>query len=615
MSTETDNKESAINKRKRDQFSVTVFGIVIYSIILIAVVAGTYLGIKTFIKNRELVVADAVSQAEEDMENAHKAEIEQQAAVEEVPEEPVEEEPEEITPEVLPERLIDVTGLYNRETGEIDYSQVVATPETRNENYAWADTVFSRIENVNNPADAPVNSYEFSRKYAVVNTDKKMEFQVFTNPETQKVEKITTKEYCGDDVEVISYYYDNGNINYVAQNRQDVDIPVNMSTRDIRSRYYYSGDTLVKYIFCEGDSATEYNVKEIGSYSEGTVEQFDFLERDTLNKAYINYNVVKLIDETEKINGYVMDEFNTPLNEVEIKLMDEEDNVICETLTNGDGYYSLDAPIDESKNYKLRAYKGTLDTVVIYNVKAVRGSESYMPEPIYMGYSGSGAIYNVQILVRDAANSANALPDATIRLREGINNYYGEVIAAGVLDATGAITAPMKAGCYTAEVQKGGYEVCFFTVIVKADHQAVLGYAVADVGENEVKTILFWDATPLDLDLRMFSSQGARSDRSGLDSVGSTMAEMVRTTNLGADTFECYVSDYSDVNIDQCSYNMSSSNAYVAIYSADGIQALFHVPVAHMGVVWKPFEIRNAKILPINDFYYKINEGSIWMGK
>lgn len=611
--------KDAKNKRKRDQFSVTVFGIVIYSVILIAVVAGTYLGIKAFFKNREMIVSEAVKEAEEEMENAQKAKAEEEAQAaketEDIPEATEEPKQEEIIPEQKPEKLLDVSNLYNRETGEIDYSQTVAEPEKRNEKYAWEDLVFSRIENVGNPAESLVNTYDFSRKYAVVNGDKKLEFQIYTNPDTKKAEKITTKEYCGDDVETINYYYDNGRINYVAQYRSDVDLPVNLSTKDIQSRYYFSGDTMVKYIFCEGDKATEYNVKEIGTYSEGTVGQYDYLEKDILNRAYINYNVIRLIDKSEKVDGYVLDEFNSVLNEVEIKVYDESGNEVCSTLTNADGYYSLNLPIDNAKVYKMTATKGTLDTVTLYNIRALEGSSYYSPETIYMAYSQTGAVYNVQILLRDAANAVNAIPEATIRIREGINNYDGDAIATGVLDATGAIVAPLKAGCYTAEVQKGGYETGFFTVIVKSDHQAVLGYAVSDVGENEVKTILYWDSTPLDLDLRMFSSQGARSDRSGIDSVGGTVAEMIRTTNLGADTFECFVSDYSDSNGDQYSYNMSSSNAYIAIYSADGLQAMFHVPTAHMGVVWKPFEIRNAKILPMNDYYYKVRPDSIWMKK
>lgn len=603
-----------MSKRKKDQFSVTVVGIVIYSLILIAVVSGTYLGIKAFFKSREAVVSEAVKAAEEEMENANKAEAEAQAIEETEVEEPIE-EPDEVQPEALPENLLDVTGLYDKETNVVDYSQTVAEPAERNAKYSWTDTVFSRIENVGNPAEAIVNTFDFSRRYAYMSDGKKMEYQIFTNPETERAEKITTKEYCGDDVEITNYYYDNGRINYIAQYRESVDIPVNLSTRDVRSRYYFSGDTMVKYIFSEAEKATEYNVKEFESYSEGTADQYNFLERDMLNKAYINYNVVKLLSESEKIDGYILDEFNTGLNEIEVTILDENDSEVAKTLTNPDGYYSLEVPINDSATYKLKAAKDTLDTVYIYNIKAIKGSAYYSAENIYMAYSNTGRIYTVQILARDAANANNGLTEGTLRLRAGINNYDGDVLATGTLDATGAITAPLAAGCYTAEVQKGGYETCYFTVIVKMDHQAVLGYAVSDVGENEVKTILYWDSTPLDLDLRVFSSQGARVDRSGIDSVGSTTAEMVRTTNLGTDTFDCYVSDYSNCNGDQNSYSMSSSNAYVAVYSADGIQAMYHVPAGHMGVVWKPFEIRNIRILPVNEYYYKVSSDSIWMGK
>lgn len=600
-------------KRKKDQFSVTIVGIVIYSILLIGIVAGTYLGIKTFYRNHQKKVDEAVAKVEEEIESRIRAE-----AVPEEEEIPVEEEPEvvEEEPEVLPEKLLDVTGVIDSETMVIDYEQVVAKPEARNPEYTWKDTVFSKLENVQNPAEAPVNMYELDRKYALVNGDKKLEFMIYTNPETDKAEKITTKEYCGDDVEVVNYYYDNGNINYVSQYRQSVDLPIDPSTKNVQSRYYFYKDTLVRYIFCEEDKATEYRVSDMDQYSEGTVEQYNYLEESVLNKAYINYNVVKLLPESEKVDGYVMDEFNSALNDVSITVLDESENEVLKTQSNEDGYYSFELPIDNAKVYRIKMETSTLDTVEIHNIRAIQGSAHYVVEPVYMAYSQTGAIYNVQILVRDAANAINGLPEATIRIRAGINNREGDVLATGTLDATGAITAPLKAGCYTAEVKKGGYETCYFTVIVKADHQAVLGYAVADVGEDEVVTILSWDSTPLDLDLRIFSSGGMRSNRSGIDSVGSTMAEMIRTTNLGTDTFECYVSDYSDcTGGDQYSYSMSSSNASVSVYSADGLQGTYHVPVAHMGIVWKPYEIRNTRLLPINEYYFHTEEGSIWMSK
>ncbi len=604
-------------KRKKDQFSVTIVGIVIYSILLIGIVAGTYLGIKTFYKNHQKKVDEAVAKAEEEIEAKYKAQtdaITEEAVKEEVKEEP--ETVEEVEPEPLPEHLLDVTGVIDKETMVIDYSQIVAEPEKRNEKYAWKDTVFSKLENVQNPAESPVNTFDFSRKFAVVDEDKKLEFMIYTNPENEKVEKITTKEYCGDDVEILNYYYDNGNINYVTQYRQDVDLPIDPSTKQVQSRYYYSGDTMVRYIYCEDDKATEYRASDMDQYSEGTVDQYDYLEASILNKAYINYNVIKLLPEMEKVDGYIMDEFNTGLGEAQIIVTDHEENEILRTETNGDGYYSFELPVDDLKTYRIRVEKGTLDSVEIHNIRALKGCGYYSVEPVYMAYTETGAVYNVQILVRDAANAINGLPEATIRIRAGINNYEGEVLATGALDATGAITAPLKAGCYTAEVQKGGYETCYFTIIVKADHQAVLGYAVADVGENETVTILSWDSTPLDLDLRIFSSAGKRSNRSGIDSVGSTMAEMIRTTQIGTDTFECYVSDYSNcTGGDQYSYSMSASNATVSIYSADGLQASFHVPAAHMGIVWKPYEIRNERVLPMNEYYFHTESDSIWMSK
>ncbi len=611
---EKKKKTTPTKKRKRDQFSVTIVGIVIYSILLIAIVTGTYLGIKTFIQNHAKKVEEAVAKAEEELEEQHK----QDAAITEAepePEEPEEvvEEPEE---EQLPEKLLDVTALVDPETLAIDYATRVAEPEARNKDLSWSDKVFSKLENVQNPAEAPINQYDFSRKFAYVNDGKKLEFMIYTNPETQKAEKITTKEYCGEDVEILNYYYDNGRINYVSEYRQTVDLPINQSTKSVKSRYYFSHDTMVRYIYCEGDQATEYSVAQMDNYSEGTVEQYNYLEADILNRAYVNYNVIKLLPESEKVDGYVLDEFNSALNEVQITVTDASGAEVVSTQTNEDGYYSFELPIDVAATYSIRAEKGTLDPVTVYRVKSVPGSAYYSAEPIYMAYTETAAVYNVQLLVRDAANAITALPDATIRIREGINNYEGDAIATGVLDATGAITAPLRAGCYTAEVQKGGYETCFFTVIVKADHQAVLGYAVSDVGEDEAVTILSWDATPLDLDLRMFSSGGMRNNRSGIDSVGSTMAEMIRTTQLGTDTFECFVSDYSNcTGGDQYSYSMSSANAYVSIYSADGLQAMYHVPVAHMGVVWKPFEIRNTRILPINEYYYHAGDDSIWMTK
>ncbi|MFT3982632.1 MAG: carboxypeptidase-like regulatory domain-containing protein [Lachnospiraceae bacterium] len=603
-------KKHAAIKRKKDEFSVTLIGMIIYGVVLIAIVTGTYLGIKSFFssnekKNETTEVINPIEDPEDTTgsENA-------------VPTEPAAEQTGD-GEEPMAEELIDVSSLVNGDNNYIDYSRTVFKPAKRDVTLTWEDRVFSRLENVKNPSEALVNTYQFSRKYAVREDEKKMEYLVYTNSETEKIEKITAIEYCGDDIETIDYYYDNGKINYIAQHRSIINTPVDISSAAVQSRYYFNQDVMVKYSYCEDNKATEYLVSELTKYSSGTVGQYDYLEETLLNWAYLTYYAVSNIAETEQIEGYVLDEFNMAMADAQIQLSsDSKSAVVAKTTTNGDGYYSLILPADDADTYTLTINKNTLDEVKVYGIKAVSGSAVYAVEPVYLAYTEVGAVYNVQIMVRDAENAGNAgaLSDAALKLRNGINNRSGDVIATGTLDATGAITAPMRAGSYTAEITKGGYETSYFTVIVRMDRQAVLGYAVSDVGENKYKVALSWDTTPLDLDARAFSSNAANVVRSQNDSVGLTTAEVINLE--GADSYQYYVSDYSNcTGGDMLSYNMSTSNAVIAVYSADGLLASYHVPMAHCGVIWRAFEIRNQKLLPINDYFSIIEPDSYWTSK
>lgn len=605
-------KNHAAIKRHKDEFSVTLIGMIIYGVILIAIMAGTYLGIKAVFSNhRENTETTAVINPIEPQEDTSGSEntVPTEPAAGETPEE---EEPME-------EELIDVSSLVSGDNNYIDYSQTMFKPAKRDTALTWEDQVFSKLENVKNPSEAPVNKYLFSRKYAVREDDKKMEFLVYTNPETGKAEKITAIEYCGDDIETIDYYYDNGKINYIAQHRSVINTPVDISSAAVESRYYFNKDVMVKYSYCKDNKATEYTVSDLKKYSSGTVEQYDYLEKTMLNWAYLTYHAVSDIAETEQIEGYVLDEFNMAMADAQVQLSSDTKNVVvAKTTTNGDGYYSLILPADDADTYTLTINKNTLDEVKVYGITAVSGSSVYAVEPVYLAYTEVGAVYNVQIMVRDAENTGNAgaLSDAALKLRNGINNRSGDVIATGTLDATGAITAPMRAGSYTAEITKGGYETSYFTVIVRMDRQAVLGYAVSDVGENEYKAVLSWDTTPLDLDARAFSSNAAKVNRSQNDSVGLTVAEVIDLADAGVDSYQYYVSDYSNcTGGDALSYNMSTSNAVAAVYSADGLLASYHVPMAHCGVIWRVFEIRNHKLMPINDYFSIIEPNSYWTSK
>ena len=58
---QNDNKERRFRKEKKnkDRFSVTIIGVVIYSVVLIAVMVGSYVGVKAIFRNYDRKMAEA----------------------------------------------------------------------------------------------------------------------------------------------------------------------------------------------------------------------------------------------------------------------------------------------------------------------------------------------------------------------------------------------------------------------------------------------------------------------------------------------------------------------------------------------------------------------------
>jgi hypothetical protein len=274
-------KEYRKDKKNKDRVTVTIIGVVVYSAALIAVMVGSYIGVKAIFRNHDKQVAQAeVQQLEKIKEEVVSPETTATPTPE--PDSYEEENPDH---EVSPEELTDP------DTGVIDYSTIRFKPGKRNKSLKWKDSVFSRIENVKDSASAPVNTYDYKRVSANLKDNKTTEYKVYTNPQNGSVEKITEVENCGEILNIINYYYDNGSINYISEYKTYVDKPINPSSSVIESRYYFRNDCLVRYIYCENGNATEYALADIDNYSSGTVGQYDYLEEDMINRAYIVYNV------------------------------------------------------------------------------------------------------------------------------------------------------------------------------------------------------------------------------------------------------------------------------------------------------------------------------------
>lgn len=609
------NKENemtnARRRRNRDQFLIILIGLIGYGLILIAIVIGTFFAVKNAFARKDAEVALAVqSQSsspkvpEEGMAQDEVLETESVHENEGVPEETV-----------FNEHLTDVSE-YMQGDGRIDYTRVLFYPGKRDAKLKWSDTVFSKIENVKDPAKAVVNGYVMKRKQAYLTDDKLLELFIYMNPETSGIEKITSIEH-GDELKIIDYYYDKGNINYAAERTAVIDVPVDISSGRITSRYYFRNDTLVKYSYCEDNKATVFSVSALGEYSQGTVEQYEFLESDMINKAYITYNAAKTLNEEQLIAGYVLDEYDQMLVDVEVKLYSADDMAeVSRTTTDGDGFYTMSIPVNDDKEYVLSAWKNDFDEVKVYGITARSGSGTYFVPAPRLTYAADGAEYNEQIVVRDSLDNNLPIADASIRLRAGINCREGDVVASSVLDATGAAMFTLQAGNYTAEVSKGGYENSFFNVLIAMGKTATVGFAVKDISEDNLQVILAWDTTPLDLDSRLIGVGAAEILRPSQDSAGALMTETIELPSVSGDNYRYYVSDYSDcTGGDANSGNMTSSGARVYVYSNEGLVALYNVPMGHLGVVWEPLMIRNGRVLPVNNYYNVIEPDTYWTAK
>ena len=55
--------------------------------------------------------------------------------------------------------------------------------------------------------------------------------------------------------------------------------------------------------------------------------------------------------------------------------------------------------------------------------------------------------------------------------------------------------------------------------------------------------------------------------------------------------------------------------AKVYVYNSEGLIEAFPVPAGHAGVVWRPFEIRNHKVVTIGDYYSYIVDDSLFRKK
>lgn len=292
------------------------------------------------------------------------------------------------------------------------------------------------------------------------------------------------------------------------------------------------------------------------------------------------------------------------------------------TQTDDEGDYEL--VLDEGRYY-INIYIEGYTPWAIGDVNVTKDTITYLDNVILIPDLGNQTGALLSGTVRNALTN-ECIDGATVKLRAGWNNRYGEIVKDTVMnndavltsDENGNYSTHLIEGCYTAEVSKEGYitsyanVVCNFAFTVSQD--VVL---TPSLSENEYRIVLTWGSSPSDLDSHLTgpsSGEGrfhvyfqnmsvtdngnivAKLDRDDRDCYGPETLTLNKTQD---GIYRYSVHDYTNKS-STTSKELSVSGAKVQIYSGNDLVATYTVPYNKVGTVWNVFEIEGDVLRGIN---------------
>ncbi|MDO5417939.1 MAG: carboxypeptidase regulatory-like domain-containing protein, partial [Lachnospiraceae bacterium] len=536
----------------------------------------------------------------------------------------------------------------------IDVFEENFTPGTRNTSLAWDKTLFYTMEDIdpNSPADGLINGLDITRKMLTnAATGNQMEYEIYTNPSTGKVNKIVSIEYMEGYLEITDYYYDdNGRVSFIFI-RNDINyIPSYAIPTKDGQRFYFNSDCMVKWRVVSNGVQANYvigpesarqggnassSIFQYSTLEAGAKANYDQTEKRMINAAYNTYQKVLAARGVSEITGYVYDESGAPALNAQVVLVDDAANEkLYESKTDASGRYRVMVPSEDGV-YRLVVSREDCVDATVYGIEISNQILADYQDAVYM-VEKSDASYPVSVHMYDALNYAQdgngmeRLSNAAVYIRDGVNHKTGGVVAQATANVEGVVDVALPPGMYTAEVMKEGYDSTYYNFAARENMEAVQINASPRLAEGEVRIVLTWGSTPSDLDSHLFTPYDNTFGDSTYhiwygnqrDAVGNNL-DVDDTTSYGPETmtipvlknglYKYYVADFTHcAGGDPTSFEMSNSGAMVNVYTSNGLTATFTVPANTSGVIWEVFELRNGSIVPIQRYYSNIDDKSWW---
>ena len=541
--------------------------------------------------------------------------------------------------------------LYSATAEKIDIYKKNKKPNARNYKADWNAGIFYKLEDINTKSskDGQLKKYKLVRKELINKKNgNRIEYEVYKHPKTGKMHKIVSIEHRKNDLEITDYYYDDkGKPNFVYQRKDSIYTPVYASFEFTGDRYFFNNDSLIKWRFVkkandveEISLKTDKNRKDVKQYSYLDINKkkqkaYDKKEVRMLNAAYNTYNAMLKKSKKSIVKGYIVDSKRNPVANATVEFL-HSDKVIGTVKTNANGYYTTGVlPVKDGYTIRVSAdgyqttegAKAVIDksgaVIWIDVISLVAVSEASHKVSINV-YDGETVKYVKKKAVKTALSGAEVIA------RKGLNNRTGEQVTTGTTDADGNLVIELVSGVYTLEIRLNGYVVGYKTVVVDEDKN-VSAALIKPVKDKEMKVVLSWDGEQ-DLDSYLFTPYkakkgnmayiggSAKKDKHGnslyLDGKNGNNVEIINIANIKKGNYKYYVSDYTNsIQKNYSAKDMAGLNIRVEVYDKNGLAAVYIIPYNSNGVIWEVFEIKNGKVVPLQNTYKNVKGKKWWIEK
>ena len=533
----------------------------------------------------------------------------------------------------------------------IDIYKKNKSPNARNYKADWNEKIFYTLEDINTKSskDGQIKKYKLVRKELINKKNgNRIEYEVYKHPKTGKMHKITSIEHRKNDLEITDYYYDDkGKPNFVYQRKDSIYTPIYADFNRTGDRYFFNNDSLIKWRWVKKANDVEEitlkvdkgrkDVKQHGfsTVSKAKKKAYNKKEVNMLNAAYNTYKAMLKKPKMSIAKGYIVDAKRKPIANATVEFL-RSNKVVGKVKTNSKGYYNTGVlPVKggytirvSANGYQtLEGVKAIIDktgaVIWIDVINLVPVSEASHKVSVNV-YDGETVKYDNDKVVRTFLSGTEVIA------RRGVNNKTGEQVATGTTDVSGNLVIELTSGVYTLEIRMNGYVVGYRTVTVDEDKNVSVALT-KPVTDKQMKVVLSWEGEQ-DFDSYLFTPYrakkgnmayiggSAKKDKHGnrlyLDGKDGNNVEIINIANIKNGYYKYYVSDYTNsLKKNYSAKDMAGLNIRVEVYGKNGLIAVYIIPYNSNGVIWEVFEIKNGKVVPLQNTYKNVKGKKWWIEK